>query len=290
MAIWLVASHADQLSTAWEALQNPDPRACAALIASILVSIPITAAVQQLMLCRMAGTRVGLGEMCGLVSVATLLNMLPLWPGALGRIGYHRVVHGVHPVRAGMAIVAARLIAAAAGAALLSGAWFVAGQGVKTLVAAWTASFAAVLVASCWPALRLTSLAVACVWLDLLVTTVRYMAAFHLLGTTLNAETAAAVAGISVLASSVPFLGSGPGLREWAVGWMASRLEFLPDALVLGVMADLLVRAATLVIMLPVGGISLRWLGRRLRAAVQASTAEPAGVSPSPGQSPDHAP
>ncbi len=289
LAIWLVASHAGQLSSAWASLRDPDPKTLLVFVGSILASIPVTAAVQQLMLYRMSGARVNLWEMSGLISVATLLNMLPLWPGAIGRIGYHRVVHGVHPVRAGMAIVASRLLACGAGAALLAGAWIIADDGIRVLIAGWVVSWVALLMLSCWPRLRLASLAAALVWLDMLITTARYMAAFRLLGTTLSAETAAAVAGVSVVASSIPFLGSGPGLREWTVGWMASRLDYLPDALVIGVMADLLVRAATLILLLPIGSISLRWLGRNLRAAVAASRSTEA-VMPTPGQSPDHAP
>jgi hypothetical protein len=71
---------------------------------------------------------------------------------------------------------------------------------------------------------------------------------------------------------------------------MAARLEYLPDALVIGVMADLLVRAATLVLLLPIGGISLRWLGRNLRTAVEASRASEPGTNPSLDQFQDHAP
>jgi hypothetical protein len=93
------------------------------------------------------------------------------------------------------------------------------------------------------------------------------VAAFHLLGAALDGGAAAALAGTASVASSVPFVGGAPGLREWAVGWMNTQFQYLPNALVLGVLADLLVRAATFVVMLPIGILTGRTLGRRLRAA-----------------------
>src|SRR5690606_18485027 len=39
--------------------------------------------------------RIGLREMAALIGVAWLLNYLPLRPGLIGRLGYHKAVHGV---------------------------------------------------------------------------------------------------------------------------------------------------------------------------------------------------
>ena len=94
---------------------------------------------------------------------------------------------------------------------------------------------------------------------------IRYVAAFHLLDATLDGGMAAAISGTA-----------------WAVGWMNAQLQFIPDALVLGVLADLLVRAATFVVMFPLGLIAGRGLGRRLRAAAAVMAAKDRSPSPQP--------
>ena len=206
-----------------------------------------------------------MGEMTRLVAAAGMLNMLPLWPGALGRIGYHRVVHGIAPGRAGVAIVGARLLAAVAGMILFGAAWLVGPRGGTWAAIVWVAMAAGLMLPMCCPKRRMAAAAAVAVWVDLGLSAVRYVAAFHLLGTSLDAVTSEALAGVSNIAASVPFIGGGPGLREWAVGWANSRLEYLPDALVLGVMADLIVRIATVIVLVPLGTWSFRSLSRSLR-------------------------
>ena len=268
VAIWLIATHRQEAASAWESLQRPDPLAILIVLGTILASIPLSAVVQQILLHRSSGVHVPLGEMSRLVSAAGLLNMLPLWPGALGRIGYHRVVHGIEPMRSGVAIVGSRLLAAGGGLIILCAAWVVGPRGVDWAIAVWVAMLAGLTLPGLWPSLRAASWAAVAVWVDLGLSAIRYVAAFYLLGTSLDAVTSEALAGTSNLASSVPFVGGGPGLREWAVGWMTSRLELLPDALVLGVMADILVRIGTLIVLAPLGGWSLKSLSGTLKRAV----------------------
>ena len=262
-AIWLVVSHAGDLTRVWAALERPDPLTIAALLLVTVLLIPVSAAAQRLMLQRTSGTLVGMGEMSALVSVATLLNMLPLWPGAVGRIGYHKLVHGIPAMQAGTAVVAVRLIGLVMGGVLLAAMW----MWPTAAVGAWLAMLLGLLVVTIWPTLRLVGWVVIIKWVDLLLIAVRYAAAFSLLGVDLDSSAAGAMAGTGEVASSVPFVGGGPGLREWAIGWMTERISHLPDALVVGVMADLLVRVATLLVMLPLGFTALGWLRRRLQSS-----------------------
>jgi hypothetical protein len=262
-AIWLVVSHAGDMSRAWAALQQPDPWAIVVLVLVTVVLIPISAAAQSLMLRRTSGTHVAMGEMSALVSVATLLNMLPLWPGAIGRIAYHRVVHGIPPMQAGAAVVAIRLLGLVTGGVLLAAVWIWPAEAIGM----WLALLFGLLVVTIWPGLRLVGWVVILKWIDLFLLAVRYAAAFSLLGVELDRSDAGALAGTGTVASSVPFIGGGPGLREWAIGWMSERMSQLPDALVVGVMADLLVRVATLLVMLPLGFAAFRWLRRRLQSS-----------------------
>ncbi|MDP6987724.1 MAG: hypothetical protein QGG74_06740 [Phycisphaerales bacterium] len=262
-AIWLVVSHANEAQRAWEALERPDPSMIAALLGLTLLLIPVSAAAQSLMLRRTSGVAVELGEMSALVSLATLLNMLPMWPGAIGRIGYHKVVHGVSPMQAGMAVVAVRLIGLVMGIVLLGAVLIWPAEAVIV----WLAMLVGLVAATIWSPLRDAGWVVIVKWIDLLLIAARYAVAFSLLGVDLDSANSGAMAGTSEIASSVPFVGGGPGLREWAIGWMTERLSSLPDALVLGVMADLLVRIATLLVMLPCGIVAFRWLNRRLQSS-----------------------
>lgn len=262
-AIWLIAAHADEARQAWAALEQPSPTALTALLVVSVLLIPLSAAAQSLMLRRTSGVWVGMGEMSALVSVATLLNMLPMWPGAIGRIGYHKVVHGIPPMQAGVAVVSIRLIGLVMGAILLTVVWvWPAGA-----VAVWFAVLFGLMTVGVWPSMRLVAWVIIILWVELLCTAVRYAAAFSLLHVDLQSAGAAAMAGTGSLVSSVPFIGGGPGLREWAIGWMTDRISHLPDALVVGVMADLLVRIATLVVTLPLGLLAFRWLSRRLQSS-----------------------
>ena len=164
--------------------------------------------------------------------------------------------------------IVARQLAAGGGLIILCAAWVVGPRGVDWAIAVWVAMLAGLTLPGLWPSLRAASWAAVAVWVDLGLSAIRYVAAFYLLGTSLDAVTSEALAGTSNLASSVPFVGGGPGLREWAVGWMTSRLELLPDALVLGVMADILVRIGTLIVLAPLGGWSLKSLSGTLKRAV----------------------
>ncbi len=262
-AIGLVVSHAEDAQRAWNALERPEPITIAALLFLTLLLVPVSAAAQSLMLRRTSGVSVGMGEMSALVSLATLLNMLPMWPGAIGRIGYHKVVHGIPPIQAGLAVVAIRLIGLFMGGVLLAAVWI----WPTAAMGAWLAILFGLLIVTIWPTLRLAGWVVIVKWVDLLLIAARYAAAFALLGVELDTSEAGAMSGTSEVASSVPFVGGGPGLREWSIGWMTEQISHLPDALVVGVMADLLVRIATLLVMLPLGFVAFRWLSRRLQSS-----------------------
>lgn len=263
-AVWLVVSHASEATQAWAALKDPDAGTVVAVLVLTIALIPVSAVAQSLMLQRTSGRWVGLREMSALVSVATLLNMLPMWPGAIGRIGYHKVVHQIPAMQAGVSVVAIRLIGLLVGALLLGGVWI----WPAGVVAGWCAVLVGLLAVLCVSKLRLVCGVVIVKWIDLLVIAARYAAAFSLLGVQLDAAGSAAMAGTGEVASSVPFVGGGPGLREWAIGWMANQISHLPDALVVGVMADLLVRVATLLVMIPIGLVAFGWLKRRLQSSV----------------------
>lgn len=271
-AIAVVVRRAPDLSRAWSSLRSPSAGDLVTMVVTTLLLLPCSGILQRAMLERTSGVRVRVGEMTSLVCLATLLNMLPLWPGAIGRIGYHRVVHGVHPARAGLAVVGARLIGLVVAVGLAAVSWVFVDASLMQLGVAWVATSAVMLGVASVPRYRLAGLAAAAAWIGIGVSAVRYIAAFGLLGVSIGGSTVAAVTGVASVTTSVPMIGSAPGAREWVVGWMTSRLEHIPDALAVGLLADLLVRAATLLVLLPVALVAWRSLkGALLGAAIKRS-------------------
>ena len=65
---------------------------------------------------------------------------------------------------------------------------------------------------------------------------------------------------IADIALLVPFVGNGLGVREWAVGLTASRQV----AAAVGLTADLVNRAAELIVAIPLGLAAWVWLTRTL--------------------------
>ena len=93
-----------------------------------------------------------------------------------------------------------------------------------------------------------------------------------------------------MLANAIPFLTGGLGLREWLIGWFTSILVAIPTALALGVFADLINRAAELLVLLPVGGISILWLRPRFVQAITSARDRRRELATDPPRSPDPEP
>jgi hypothetical protein len=215
-----------------------------------------------------------LGEMTLLIGSAWLLNYLPLSPGMIGRVAYHRAVHRI-PVKVSVGVLAAALVIAMLVVALLLAMIFIAGDRPAATYL-W-------LLAAPTPALFLLALgaralgnglwrypaAAALRWLDTLVWMARYAVLFALLGRTLTLPQAAAIAAASQAAMQVPIVGNGLGVREWAVGLVAPVLPSWMNAASagltrgLGLSADLLNRGFELAAALPVGLLCTALLGHR---------------------------
>lgn len=220
---------------------------------------------------------VALGEMTCLIGAAWLLNYLPLRPGLIGRVGYHKTVHGIPVAKSVTATVAAIACSGLAIVAMVGAlvASTMAGSGPVSVGAAAAAPLALALIAG--GALRRTHrfgwvpLIVAFRYLDLLVWAARYAVAFAIIGRPISAAAAAAIACVCQIAMLVPFVGNGLGLREWAVGVTASSLpkDVLTAsgalATTVGLAADLVNRAAEICGAIPVGLICAARLSARAR-------------------------
>jgi hypothetical protein len=254
-AAWAVAGRRETFEEALASVRRPGAAEVVLLLGTILANVVLTGGVFSILMGRHG--RVGRLEMQAVIATAGLLNVLPLRPGLLGRIAWHRTVDGI-PVAATVAVslqaaglsvaIAGYLALALLGAATGLPLWLSAGLPVPVLAALWRNRFAAAAL------LR---------YLEVLALAARYHAAFTLIGAPVGAESALAFACVGVVAGLFPLAGSGLGVREWAVGLAAQWLT--PYVLQQGLAADLLNRGAELLVTLILGLIGAAWLAR-LRA------------------------
>ncbi|MCB1281548.1 MAG: hypothetical protein KDB18_08490, partial [Salinibacterium sp.] len=108
-------------------------------------------------------------------------------------------------------------------------------------------------------------------WGDMLLWAARYAVVFILVGEPVTWARATQFALISQIALVIPLVGNGLGLREWAIGAFAGRGSGEPQSLAqsaaVGVTADLVNRAAELIVLVPLGALAGVLLARRARAA-----------------------
>ncbi len=211
--------------------------------------------------------RVGFGEMISLVASAWLLNFLPMKPGLMGRIAYHKRVNNIR-VRDSARALGESVAMSAISTALLLGVallllgttspWVVvAGSGVPGLV---LLLLSAVLAARSLSLARLGA-AMLLRYLDILVWIARYALLFELLDAPLTLGDTVLVTAASQLAQLVPFVGNGLGVREWGVG-IAGAASGATQAVSLT--ADLLNRASELVLAVPLALWATARVARRL--------------------------
>lgn len=281
-AIVFIALQHDRITEALTAMSRPRALPIIGLVVSMLLTILVTGVQFQLLLAR---HRLPALEMQGLIAGSALLNFLPLKAGLLGRLAYHQVVHGIRPLETARAMILAR------------------GAGLFVIVLTAIALYCRdILDGPLWawaliPAVipgwfimprftRTAGVVVVLKYVDLLLMAVRYRCAFELMGQPVDFSICMALASIGMLAGAIPFLTGGLGLREWLVGWLATMLVALPAALELGVLADLINRAAELVVLVPVGGAAVLWLRPRFVRALAEARANAATGEISPDQSP----
>ncbi|MCP3903554.1 MAG: hypothetical protein GY715_07945 [Planctomycetes bacterium] len=256
----LLWSRRGDLAAAFEAAQAPRLGDVAGLLACVVANVVLTAAYLRLILSRYG--RVGGLEMQAVIAVATLMNYLPMRPGMFGRIAYHRRVNGIPVASTARSIVEAAGLSAAI-------ALFLAAVAAISAAGGWSLWYGvaiplAPLIAGAWWFRRTRWLPAALLrYLEVLVWALRYHLAFAIIGTPVSPTAALAFACVGVIATMVPVVGNGLGLREWAIGLLAPFLAAAP--LEIGVTADLVNRGAELIVIGTLGCAGLWWLSRRTR-------------------------
>ena len=259
-AIVLIAQQHDVLAGALSAMQQPSAPLLVLLIACVLGNIVLTALMFSVLISRYGKVR--LIEMQALIAAATLLNFLPLRPGLLGRIAYHKTINDIPPVDTAKTI--GQAIALSVGVAgCLALCLVLAAQFQLTLWIVLALPFALLALSTLVGSIRVWALAGLIRYVEVFVWAARYYAAFALIDYRISIEAAFAFACISMVATLVPFFSNGLGLREWAIGLAAPLLTAYQ--LEHGLTAELVNRAGELIVVLIAGLVGITWLAHLRR-------------------------
>jgi hypothetical protein len=215
-----------------------------------------------------------------LIGAAWLLNHLPLRPGMVGRVAFHKKYHGMAVRDAVRVMVTAMGLTAVALAMLLVVAIAVsrfrstpaqiAWLTLPTAAAAGAAGLARLAGWGLWREFA----ALACRSLDMLAWVGRYAIAFTLVGEPLSVDRVVAITAVCQAAMIVPVTGNGLGLREWVVGLTLAAVSAQgarEEAAAVGLAADLVNRAAETLLAVPVGLWCSYMLARKVRSGAAAS-------------------
>ncbi len=212
---------------------------------------------------------VSASEMVALVGSAWLLNYLPLKPGLVGRLAYHKRVNGITIRSSARVLVeSVAMTAIAGGVVLLIGLGAQAGLISQRVEITLVLIPLVLLAAACFvrpPGARGGWLILAMLfrYVDMLVWIGRYWAIFHALDRPIGLDECVLIASASQLAIIVPITGNGLGVREWAVGLTAAAVG---GDLEIALAADLVNRAAEVLVAIPIGLLGARAVATRYRA------------------------
>ena len=275
-AVWAVWSRGSVVEDAWATMRQAPAWMVVMALVLPLASWLLTSGTFWLLSRRYAP--VPMSDMTLLIGAAWLLNHLPLRPGMVGRVAFHKKYHGmaigdsvrvmvVAMVCSGVAL--AMLLVAALGVSRVEGAAWTAASLAGPTVAVGVVAIGARALGKSWWA---EAAALAVRNLDMLAWVGRYAIVFALVGQEVSVERLVIVAAVCQVAMLVPLTGNGVGLREWAVGLTlaamagaAATADVREQAAAIGLAADLLNRAAETVLAVPVGLLCSWMLARKVR-------------------------
>lgn len=296
-ALWAVLSTEGLADRAWDAMRvAPWWLVAAALLLPILNWLLVSWSFA--VLTRRYGA-IGSGEMAALIGAAWLLNYLPVRPGLIGRLAYHKKVNHIALTDSARVLALAILLTGAALGTILIASALQAKLTLSPFAGAGAVAGLALIVGGglTWAApdgWRL-ALAYAARLLDCLVWMLRYLVVYALVGQPVTPGQAAAIAAVSQVVLLIPVIGNGLGLRELAVGFVGAALPAWyaaggpAPARADGYAADLVNRAVELAVAVPVGlacaGVVARRLSRtpERRAAGFGALTGPGAAGEGPG-------
>lgn len=266
-AIFTISQSTDALSSATDTIAGAPLPIIALALALPLLNLLLTSMVFWAATSR--HRHVPVSDMTALIFTGWLLNNLPLRPGLLGRIAYHKAIHNIPAttsVRVIVEVLAATLVAAAL-LLFLSATLLTLPATASTPILVISAATISWLLAD--PRARWLAAAVLFRTLDLAVWAARYHLVFTLTGTPIEPAHVLAITLASQLAMLTPLQ---LGLREWTVALVASLLHTsaADPQLSAGLIADILNRGLELLVSLPAAAIAALYLSRRWRNAKHA--------------------
>ncbi len=254
-AIVFVVGKEDVLKNALAAIVKPSLPNLLLLIGCVFTNIALTGLMFSVLISRYG--KVGLWQMQALIAAATLLNFLPLRPGLLGRLAYHKANNNIPVSQTALTIVQAIAISLGIGAYLMIALLLCTNTNLPLWVGLGS-PLPFFIAASFTSRMRIWALAGIIRYVEVFVWAARYYAAFALIGYSIGIEEALAFACISMVATLVPFFSNGLGLREWAIGLAAPLLTAYQ--LEHGLTAELVNRSGEIVVVLITGLIGIAWL------------------------------
>jgi uncharacterized membrane protein YbhN (UPF0104 family) len=286
-AIRFAMAEQDEFARALESLRDPPPLAVALVLASVAVGAVLSAVLFHILMRRFG--KVPFWEMQALIAATAFANYLPLKPGFVGRVAYHRLRHGIraaHTLRTIVEAIALSgtvaslfLLSLVALRALKARGFTVAGHELEGEWALVVPSVLAVAIA--WPKTRSLAQALLVRQTELALWTLRYWAVFQLVGAPIDLETAIVLASVSVIATLLPIVSNGLGIREWVIGILAPMISHEPVSTSQAIVAELVHRAAEIAVMVPFGTVSIVVLVRHNRGL---ALARGRGDAPAPAE------
>lgn len=260
-AIFTAMHEREQFRTALQALRDPPPMAVALVLASIAVGVVLSATLFHILIRRFAV--VPFWEMQALIAATAFANYLPLKPGFVGRVAYHRLRHGIRTQQTIRTIIEAiALSGTVASLFLLS---LLALRALK-LDGEWALVAPTVLAIALFSR-RLRPLAQALLvrQVELALWTLRYWSIFQIVGAPIDLESAIVLASVSVIATLLPIVSNGLGIREWVIGLLAPLISHGQVDMSQAIVAELVHRCAELIVMTPLGLTAIAVLVRHTR-------------------------
>lgn len=279
-----------EFTKAIEALRDPPPVAVVAVLASVAVGAVLTALLFHILMRRFG--KVPFWEMQALIVASAFANYLPLKPGFVGRVAYHRLRHGIraaHTLRTILEAIALSGTVASLFLLSLLALRALKARGIDllghTLEGEWALVAPSVLaVGIAWPKIRPLAQALLVRQVELALWTLRYWAVFQLVGAPIDLETAIVLGSVSVIATLLPIVSNGLGIREWVIGLLAPMISHEPVSTSQAIVAELVHRAAEIAVMAPLGITSILVLVRHNRRLALAGRAAKGGAEA--GESP----
>ncbi|MCC6678345.1 MAG: hypothetical protein IT436_14495 [Phycisphaerales bacterium] len=287
-ALWAVLRAEGLTARAWESMRGAPWWLIAAAIA-LPIANWLLVSWSFAVLTRRYG-RVGGGEMACLIGAAWLLNYLPVRPGLIGRLAYHKKVNSIALTDSARVLALAILLTGAALLTILAASAAQARLGLTWPMAAAMVAGAGLIIGGLLARAGEDGWRFAIAYLarllDCIAWVLRYLVVYALVGQPVTVGQAAAIAAVSQIVLLIPIIGNGLGLRELAVGFVGASLPAWysagGDALARtdGWAADIVNRAVELLVAIPVGMVCAGLVARRLARAPQGpSTMSPGGTS-----------